>query len=89
MSAANEEPMTAAQQDAIKKAWDLLSEHFERCLLVVDWDIDAPNGESETAHTGYWHGGSIAAVGLAEFAKQRLLNSGTSTRREPGEEETP
>lgn len=65
---------TPAQQQALEKAWDLLCEHFERVLLVVDFEIEH-NGKLADQHSGFWHGGALAAIGAAEYAKQRILES--------------
>lgn len=70
------DPMTAAQREAVQKAYTILTEHFDRMILVVDFDIDEPDGKMSDAHEGYWHGGSMSGIGLAEFAKDRILNSG-------------
>lgn len=70
------DPMTPAQRVAIQKAWDILTEHFERVLVVADWDCEGDDGEQANAHEGWWHGGALAGVGLAEFAKDRMLKSG-------------
>lgn len=76
----SKDEMTPAQRAAISKAWDLLGEHFDRVLLVVDWETN----DGCDAHEGYWHGGSLPAVGLAEFAKDRILRSRLKTN-EPNE----
>lgn len=73
------DPMSPAQRQAAQKAWDILTEHFDRVLLVVDWEIEeqSPEGKAQDAHEGFWAGGSLSAVGMAEYAKDRILNSGT------------
>ena len=70
--------MTPAQDEALKKAWDLLSEHFEHVLLVVDFEV-----VSGDAHECWWHGGALTAIGMAEFAKDRLLHSNKPRFNEP------
>jgi hypothetical protein len=73
--------MTRAQRDAIERAYELLGEHFESVLLVVNYELD---GEAaEEAHEGYWSGGSMTALGLAEFARNKILNSGKNANKEP------
>jgi hypothetical protein len=69
--------MTAPQRQALQKAWDILTEHFDHVLVVADWESDDEHGERCNAHEGWWYGGSIPAIGLAEFAKDRILKSGT------------
>jgi len=68
--------MTKAQRDAACKAYTILTEHFPRVLLVVDYDLDDGNGKEEDAHEGYWHGGALASIGMCEFAKDRIIHSG-------------
>jgi len=78
MSAPENDDMTSAQREAICRAYGILTEHFERVVLVVDYDVDPARsgGENMDGHEGYWYGGSMAAIGLCEFAKDRILNSG-------------
>jgi len=73
-----DENMSAAQRQALEKSWDTLCEHFDRVLLVVDWETEI-NGERIDAHEGYWHGGILAAIGAAEFAKVRILEAKRQT----------
>lgn len=75
------ESMTPAQKESLQKAWDLLTEHFDRVLLVADWEVEGDLRQS--AHVGYWHGGALAAVGMAEFAKDRVLSGGRVQNEEP------
>lgn len=77
--------MTPAQRQAIAKAWELLTEHFDSVLLAVDFETTA-NGELQNAHAGYWHGGSMSAIGLAEFAKDRILQNKVCQSSDPGED---
>jgi hypothetical protein len=68
--------MTPAQQQVLEKCYQQLSEHFERVLIVVDTEVIDEEGEPGDAHLVYWHGGSMAAIGMAEFAKDRVMRSG-------------
>lgn len=70
------EGFSEAQNEAIQSAYTILSEHFEHALIVVDSSIDLKNGHQADAHEGWWYGGSMAALGLAEYAKDRILRSG-------------
>lgn len=56
--------MTAAQEQAIEKIQDLVREHFDSGLILV---------ESEDERDIQWHGGFSAAIGNCEIAKRRLL----------------
>jgi len=70
-----DDTMTEVQRAAIRKAWDILCEHFDRVLLVVDFEIEH-EGRLTDEHLGYWHGGSMSAIGMAEFARKQVLGSG-------------
>lgn len=70
------DPMSKPQRESLQKAWDILTEHFDHVLLVIDFECPDEEGGTANAHEGYWHGGSMAAIGLAEFAKARLMRSG-------------
>lgn len=69
------DPLSPAQRQAVQKAWDILGEHFDRVLLVIDTEVEGEGGRRDDAHEGFWHGGSMAAIGMAEFAKDRVMAS--------------
>lgn len=79
--------MTPQQREAIQKAWTILTEWFERVLLVVDYDVDEANGKQAQCHEGYWHGGALSAVGMCEYGKDRILGSGTSSKSKEPEDD--
>lgn len=82
--------MTTGQREALEKAWNLLTEFFERCLVVVDYDVDEPGKKPQQAHEGFWHGGALSGIGMAEFAKDRIMRSGSSEKsNEPDEPDYP
>lgn len=81
MSAEEKDLMTPAQREAVRKAYALLGEHFRSSVLMVDFDIEDDDGS--TAHVAYWAGGSMAALGLCEFAKDRILHSGKGSIEPP------
>lgn len=68
--------MTKAQRDAVCKAYELLGEHFEQSVIIINFGTTDENGKLAEAHEGFWAGGSMAAMGLCEFAKDRILHSG-------------
>ena len=78
MSDDTTDSMTSAQRQAICKAWDILSEHFDGVLLVADWELSEKDedGKNQDAREGWWHGGSMRAIGLARFAERRIMYSG-------------
>lgn len=68
--------MSQPQRSAICKAYDSLGEHFDSVLIVVNFDTNTgDDGSIEEAHEGYWTGGAMTAIGLAEFAKTRIMAS--------------
>jgi len=68
--------MNPSQLNAMETAYALLSEHFERVLIVVDYEKVGQDGRLEDHREGFWHGGLMAALGLSEYAKARILESG-------------
>lgn len=74
--------LTPAQEEALKKAWDILGEHFDRVLLVVD--TETPQGQQD-AHAVFWQGGALPAIGMASYAHQRLLER-NNRNHEPTDE---
>lgn len=68
--------MSPSQRQAIQKAWDILTEHFERVVVVADWEVEDEDGKREDAHEVWWHGGALSAIGAAMYAQDRLLKSG-------------
>jgi hypothetical protein len=62
--------LTPAQMGALDKAWDMLEEHFDHVLLLID--TEAPEGEDRVFQCGY-HGGITAAIGLCERAKIQIV----------------
>ena len=80
-----EDAFTPAQREAVEKAWDLLTEHFDRVLLIVDYETRDAHGNCD-AHEGFWHGGSLAALGMCEYARDRILNTGRKLRENPPSE---
>ena len=52
-------------------AWEILGEHFDRALIVVEWDCADDKGSAKEVR---WTGGYLFAVGAAEFAKYKLLH---------------
>lgn len=82
----SKDDMSPAQRQAVEKAWDLLTEHFDRVCLVVDYDVDTGKIR-EQAQAGFWHGGSLAAIGMAEYMKDRILHCVRPAKsRERGDE---
>jgi 2-hydroxy-3-keto-5-methylthiopentenyl-1-phosphate phosphatase len=75
MSEEENDSMTQAQRDAICKAYSILGEHFDEILIAVNYEINVDDKIQE-AHEAYWKGGAITAIGLAEWAKDRLIHCG-------------
>jgi hypothetical protein len=76
--------ITAAQREALDKAWDLLSEHFDRILLITDCEVTNAEGGEENETHGFWHGGYLAALGCAEHAKHMISNSRSASNEPRG-----
>lgn len=62
--------MTQAQQDAVKRAGDIILEHFDSGVLIVEASMD--DGDEREL---WWHGGLSSAVGLTTIAKIRLMGN--------------
>lgn len=62
---------TEQQHEALEKAWDILTEHFDGCVLGVL--SECGDNEPQEATKGYWHGGRIMAIGLVEDLKHYML----------------
>ncbi len=73
MNETPEEKHTQAQKEALTKAWDLITEHFDRAVLLINTDKLSDDQETTTCY--YWRGGVLSAIGLMEVAKQRLMEA--------------
>ena len=60
--------MTQAQQDAFCKIEELMREHFEAGVLVIETVND--DRKHETRST--WHGGYAVSLGLLELGKLQV-----------------
>lgn len=56
--------MTDAQTEALDKIRDIIREHFESGIVVV---------EGEEERELQWHGGITTAIGLCNVASDRLM----------------
>jgi hypothetical protein len=65
--------MTAAQTEALNKAWELLTEHFDHCIVAYETDADDVDGPPESEFDASYNGGVSAAIGLCERTKYKLL----------------
>ena len=66
--------MTDAQLDAITKAKEILSEHFEGYVIVVQAD----EGDKEESNQTFWDGGYALAWGLIQCGNNYFQkNQGT------------
>jgi hypothetical protein len=70
--------MNEAQQAAIIRAREILDEHFENVLLAVSYSV---SDDTESQSCG-WHGGWVAALGLAHYAAEHLIRSRTAEGEE-------
>ena len=60
--------MTPAQQDAIRRILDIMSEHFETGLVAVECELDDKTSEVQCV----CHGRYTAVVGLSELVRSRF-----------------
>lgn len=67
--------LTKSQEEALERAWSILTEHFDRALLVVDSDVDNRDGRNTDDSSCLWHGGYMSAIGMAHYALNRITNS--------------
>lgn len=70
--------MTENQVDALKKAHELLSEHFEAYILTVDAGVTDATSTQETQ----WYGGYARCVGLNTIGKSHLETQTTEDHYE-------
>lgn len=61
--------MTAAQKDALERLLDILREHFEGGVVVVQTENESANDEIQVS----WHGGYANACGLLDLGKARIV----------------
>ena len=69
--------LTAAQKDALTKAWQLLCEHFDYAIVAYETSIEKADQCVSTFDCNY-HGGISPALGLIERAKNEWLNTDDS-----------
>lgn len=62
--------MTDAQSTALKKAKEILDEHFESYIVTVKAEVD----DGGDIHPSFWHGGFAAAYGLAHLSIDNMRN---------------
>lgn len=86
MSEEPEKPaLTEAQQKALKKAWDLLCEHFESCIVV--YTTTCKDDGTESVFDCNYHGGFTVGIGLAERAKHQWLRDDAGNKPDHWKEE--
>lgn len=71
----SETKFNPAQEDALKKAYTLLGEHFDYALISISTDYEADMTGRTCAQEVVWKGGYISAIGLAEYAKHKILTT--------------
>lgn len=75
--------MTDSQYEALTKAWELLCEHFDKCIVAFETE-DSDDGEplSNVFDCNY-HGGIAPAIGLCERAKFKWLKGDGTDEDDP------
>ncbi len=61
--------MTEAQNAAVAKIKDIMREHFEAGVLIVNADDDTDDGDETRVA---YHGGFVMAMGLVNQARNKL-----------------
>ena len=61
--------------------WEELKKRFDACLLV---DLKEYDEQREGAQISY-HGGKFICIGLAEYAKEKILKDSIGTTTKEGE----
>lgn len=69
--------LTDAQEAALDKAWDLIKEHFDNAVLIIETEVEQSNTPDNFFVTSY-HGGVSLCIGLMERAKHRLIQKALS-----------
>lgn len=62
--------LSQSQNEALNKAWELLCEHFDSCIIAYETE----SSESTTRVLSWnYHGGIVRAIGLAEYVKNEAF----------------
>ncbi len=64
---------TQAQQEALQKVFEIIGEHFDGALVVVNSEAD--DGQSRSITNIFWTGGYLAALGMTEAARQFIVTA--------------
>jgi hypothetical protein len=65
--------MSEAQKTARAKAIELITEHFDSFVFLVESDCDDEDRRQSTFFVGAFEGGCSTAIGLMEIYKMMLL----------------
>lgn len=65
--------LTDAQWDALRKAWGILCEHFDHCIVAYETEAADETNEIVNVFECNYHGGYSTGIGLAERAKHQWL----------------
>lgn len=62
------------QEEALKKAWAILIENFDHCIVAYETEDNSPEDKEPTnIFDASYHGGLASGIGLAERAKHKWL----------------
>jgi hypothetical protein len=64
--------LTEQQEQALKRAWDILSEHFDGFVLGVRFSC---NNDQSEGHDFFYYGGRASALGTATLLKDVIKNN--------------
>ena len=59
--------MRPHQREAYEKVKQLLKEHFECAVVMVDYDITLPGGDGGSSRESDYMGGRMRSLGLMEY----------------------
>lgn len=69
--------MTDAQNNAIKQLRDIVREHFDASVIIVQGDaVDVPDPDKVVDIEYIFHGGYASSIGLLELAKIHVWKRG-------------
>ncbi len=74
---------TDAQAEALAKAFEMLSEHFDSAIVAISAEVPDVNGELVEQSRIYWAGGYTHAVGLAQISAHHIMTSHPNVELKP------
>lgn len=85
----NHETRKTPEEDALDRAYEILSEFYPAFVIVTEKRRSSQSGvEGETKQTFQmsWYGGHYSAIGLLSCAKNSMMNGGLT--KDDGQEDS-